>query len=46
MLSYDLCFEPHVKISRYALTTKQTTKNDFRKKTKYAKNNLNDQAIF
>ena len=33
-------------MSRYALTIKQTTKNDFRKRTTYIKINLNDQASF
>ena len=33
-------------VSHYALTTKQTATNDFRKKNRYTKINLNDQAIF
>ena len=31
ILSYDMCFGPHVIMSRYALTIKQTTRNDFQK---------------
>ena len=45
-LSYDLCIGPHVTISRYALTIKQTIKNDFQKRTRYTNKNVNDQAIF
>ena len=45
-LSYHLCFEPHVIISRYALTIKQTTKDDFQKRISYTNIILNDQAIF
>ena len=44
--SYDLCFEPHIIMSRYAFTIKQTTKNDCRKITRYKKINVNDRAIF
>ena len=46
ILSYDLRFSPQGIISRYALTIKQTTKIDFRKRTRYTKINLNDQATF
>ena len=46
ILSYHLCFGPHGIISRYAFTMKQTTNNDFRKRAKYTKINLNNQGIF
>ena len=32
ILSYDLCIESQVIVTHYALTMKQTTKNDFQKK--------------
>ena len=38
--------EPHVIISRYDLTMKQTKKNDFQKRTRYAIINQNDEHIF
>ena len=46
ILSYDLCFRPRALTSRYALTIKQTTKNNFQKRTRYTKIDLKDQAMF